>query len=88
MAEKEGFTVRDTILYTSKPVDRSVPKAIYRPIISKKQPPTTGRHGPVETRKVSPSEMERLWNSRKGLLLIIGAFLLAKYLRGKTNAAS
>jgi hypothetical protein len=51
--------VRDTILYISKPQDRTIPKAIYPKCISRRRQPD-GRNGTLTVR-VDRQEMDRLW---------------------------
>jgi hypothetical protein len=53
------LTVKDTILYVAKPVDRTIPKAIYPKPISKRKE-VKGRNGRCVVR-VDKEEVDRLW---------------------------
>jgi len=54
--------VRDTelIIISGRPVDRTVPQAIRKPIITKRREPR-GKDGELIVTVVSKEEMERLW---------------------------
>ncbi len=76
MSEKRDHYVGETTLYvTTHPVDRSVPLANRPPIVSKEKVRYSdqgrGHRKPVTVRKLSSSELEKLWRDHKGGILMV-----------------